>query len=296
MLTDENVDRADRGLRPGHRRHGHVRDALHAQRCGRARAAIPVVHASVFRFEGQLTVVRAVRGPVLPLPLPDAAAARARARLLGRGRARRRARRDGPAPGDRGDQAVARHRRPAGRPAAHLGRARRHVQRGQAAARPDVPGMRRRGRRARQARRRTPRSPRRRRDEGPHPARPANAGQTGRRKSRRPAPRSARSSRTWSTRYPEMGDQLLTADGGLASLRQRLPQRPGRALPAAARDAGRRPRRADHPAGNGRRSAWTGSSLDATRRSSTRSAIRRSSRSRASARTRTFGSTSSSRA
>ena len=44
------------------------------------RAGIPVVHASVFRFEGQLTVLQALSGPVLPLPLPDAAAAGAGAR------------------------------------------------------------------------------------------------------------------------------------------------------------------------------------------------------------------------
>ncbi len=38
------------------------------------RAGIPVVHASVFRFEGQLTTFVPNEGPVLPLPLPDAAA------------------------------------------------------------------------------------------------------------------------------------------------------------------------------------------------------------------------------
>ena len=68
-------------------------------------AGIPVVHASVFRFEGQLTTFVPVRGPVLPLPLPDPAAAGARARLLRGRRPRRRARDHGPAPGERGAQA-----------------------------------------------------------------------------------------------------------------------------------------------------------------------------------------------
>ena len=109
---------------------------------------IPVVHASVFRFEGQLTVFMPVRGPVLPVPLPDAAAARARTRLLGRGRARRGAGHDGPAPGDRGDQGAARDRRPARRAPAHLRRPRRHVLGAPAAARPALPGLRRRRGRA----------------------------------------------------------------------------------------------------------------------------------------------------
>ena len=39
-------------------------------------ARIPVIHASVFRFEGQLTTFVPYRGAVLPLPLPDSAAAR----------------------------------------------------------------------------------------------------------------------------------------------------------------------------------------------------------------------------
>ena len=36
---------------------------------------IPVVHGSIYRFEGQVTVFKPRRGPVLPLPLPRAAAA-----------------------------------------------------------------------------------------------------------------------------------------------------------------------------------------------------------------------------
>ena len=51
---------------------------------------IPVVHGSIYRFEGQVTVFKPDDGPVLPLPLPRAAAARARAVVL-RGRRARRA-------------------------------------------------------------------------------------------------------------------------------------------------------------------------------------------------------------
>ncbi len=56
------------------------------------RAGIPVVHASVFRFEGQLTVFTPLRGALLPLPVPHAATAGAGPGLLRRRRARRRAR------------------------------------------------------------------------------------------------------------------------------------------------------------------------------------------------------------
>ena len=51
---------------------------------------IPVVHGSIFRFEGQVTVFKPHEGPVLPLPLPAAAAAGARTELR-RGRRARRA-------------------------------------------------------------------------------------------------------------------------------------------------------------------------------------------------------------
>ena len=53
---------------------------------------IPVVHGSIYRFEGQVTVFKPHDGPVLPLPLPRAAAARARAVVLRGRRARRAAR------------------------------------------------------------------------------------------------------------------------------------------------------------------------------------------------------------
>ena len=53
---------------------------------------IPVVHGSIFRFEGQVTRLQAGRGPVLPLPVPAAAAAGARAELRRGRRAGRAAR------------------------------------------------------------------------------------------------------------------------------------------------------------------------------------------------------------
>ena len=74
---------------------------------------IPVVHGSIFRFEGQVTVFEPVRGPVLPLPAARAAAAGARAELRGGRRARRAARHHRLDPGARGDQAPPRPRRPA---------------------------------------------------------------------------------------------------------------------------------------------------------------------------------------
>ena len=42
---------------------------------------IPVVHGSIYRFEGQVTVFHPGERPVLPLPLPLPAAARARSEL-----------------------------------------------------------------------------------------------------------------------------------------------------------------------------------------------------------------------
>ncbi len=108
-------------------------------------AGIPVVHASVFRFEGQLTTFVPYEGPVLPLPVPDAAAARARARLLGCRRAGRGARDHGPAPGERGAQAAAGDRRDAGRPAAAVRCPRDRVHRAQAAAGSRLPRLLGRG-------------------------------------------------------------------------------------------------------------------------------------------------------
>ena len=87
--------------------------------------------------------LRPLRGPLLPLPLPDAAAGRAGAELLGERRARRDGRDDGPAAGQRGDEAGARHRRAARRPPAALRGARHPLHRAQGPARPRVPDLRR---------------------------------------------------------------------------------------------------------------------------------------------------------
>ena len=97
---------------------------------------IPVVHGSIFRFEGQVTVFKPYDGPVLPLPAPRAAAARAGAELRRGRRARRAARHRRFDPGARGDQADPRPRRPAHRPPARVRRARASVPHLQGAARP----------------------------------------------------------------------------------------------------------------------------------------------------------------
>ncbi len=102
-------------------------------------AGIPVVHGSIYQFEGSVTVYKPYRGPVLPLPVPGAAAARVGA-VVRRGRsAGDPSRRDRLAAGDRGSQAAARHRHPADRPAAALRRARDGVRRAEDAARSRLP-------------------------------------------------------------------------------------------------------------------------------------------------------------
>ena len=77
----------------------------------------PVVHGSIFRFDGQVTTFipekaakkLGVAGePLLPLPLPGAAAAAPRAELPGGRRPRHPLRHHRDAPGDRGDQDPAR--------------------------------------------------------------------------------------------------------------------------------------------------------------------------------------------
>ena len=141
------------------------------------RHRIPVVHASIFRFEGQLTVFKPYDGPVLPLPLPAAAPARARAVVRRGRRARRAAGHHGLAAGERGAQAAARHRRVAGRPPDPVRRARHDVPRGAAAPRPRLPRLRRR-RRARSSTSTTRSSaclPRGRRSDGQLPSAPRPA-------------------------------------------------------------------------------------------------------------------------
>ena len=110
-------------------------------------AGIPVVHASVFRFEGQLTTFVPFEGPcyrcLYPTPPPPELAPG----LLRRRRARRRARDPRHAPGQRGAQGPARDRQHAGRPPAPVRCPRDRVHRAEAPARPELPGLLRRGRR-----------------------------------------------------------------------------------------------------------------------------------------------------
>ena len=116
-------DRHLRGLRRHRRRYRQLPDALPRQR----RALFsgkPVVHGSIFRFEGQVTVFDPYVGPCYRCLHPRAAARRARAELPGGRRARRAARHHRLDPGDRGDQAAARHGRAARRAPPHLRRAR----------------------------------------------------------------------------------------------------------------------------------------------------------------------------
>ena len=77
----------------------------------------PVIHASIFRFEGQITVFPANGSPCYRCLFPQAAARRGGAVVRRGRRARRPARHHGRPAGDRGDQAGARARRDAGRPA-----------------------------------------------------------------------------------------------------------------------------------------------------------------------------------
>ena len=65
---------------------------------------IPVVHGSIFRFDGQVTTFMAGEGPLLPLPLPRAPAGAPGAELRGGRRPRSPARHHRHHPGDRGRQ------------------------------------------------------------------------------------------------------------------------------------------------------------------------------------------------
>ena len=98
---------------------------------------IPVVHGSIFRFEGMVTVFDPQHGPTYRDMVPEPPPAEM-APELRRGRRARRApghhRLD---PGHRDDQAAARPRRPADRPAPRLRQPRAVVPRVQGAARPD---------------------------------------------------------------------------------------------------------------------------------------------------------------
>ena len=84
MLTEANVDRLIAGydvILDG----TDTFETRYTLNDAAVRARIPVVHASVFRFEGQLSVFKPFDGPVLSLPVSHAATTGARTRLLGRG-------------------------------------------------------------------------------------------------------------------------------------------------------------------------------------------------------------------
>ena len=107
-------------------------------------SGIPVVHGSIFRFEGQVTVFHPGRRAVLPLPLPAAAAARARAELRRGRRARRPARDHRLDPGERGAEADPRSaatRSPAG--SSSSTRSGTTLDEVTVQAQPGVPGLRR---------------------------------------------------------------------------------------------------------------------------------------------------------
>ncbi len=103
---------------------------------------IPVVHGSIFRFEGQVTVFAPGAGPCYRCLFSPTTAARARPELR-RGRRPRCAARDHRLdPGERGAQADPAARRDARRPPAPLRRARNHARRGDCPQRLRLPGLR----------------------------------------------------------------------------------------------------------------------------------------------------------
>ncbi len=142
MLTEANVDRLIAGydvILDG----TDTFETRYTLNDAAVRARIPVVHASVFRFEGQLSVFKPFDGPcyrcLYPTPPPpELAPGCSVAGVLG------------VVPGVMGllqateaHQGAARHRRLAGRPAAHLRRPRRLLPGAPAAARPALPCLRR---------------------------------------------------------------------------------------------------------------------------------------------------------
>ena len=104
----------------------------------------PVVHGSIYRWDGQVTTFIPFAGPCYRCMYPDPAPARAGARLRRGRRARGAAGDRRPAAGQRGLQAAARNRRDPGRPAAAVRRGRHHLRRGPHLARSGLPGLRRR--------------------------------------------------------------------------------------------------------------------------------------------------------
>ena len=135
-----------RGLRPDRRRHRQLRDPLHGQRRGvlpedplRLGLDLPLRRPGL----GVLRRPSRRRGALLPLPLPRAAAA-GHGPVLRRGRRARRALREHRLdPGQRGDQAAHRHRRPAGRQADDLRRPRDGVPQAAGPQGPELRALRR---------------------------------------------------------------------------------------------------------------------------------------------------------
>ena len=111
-------------------------------------SGIPVVHGSIFRFEGQVTVFSPGVGPCYRCLFPQPPPPGARAELRRGRRARRAAGDHRLDPGERGAEADPRPRRLARRPAAPLRRARDDPRRGHRAPEPRLPGVRRPARRS----------------------------------------------------------------------------------------------------------------------------------------------------
>ena len=103
---------------------------------------IPVVHGSIYRFEGQVTVFKPGDGPCYRCLYPSPAAG-ARSVVLGGRRAGRAAGHRRDAADERGAQARRGDRRPADRAAAPLRRARLGLHRGADPEEPGLPGVRR---------------------------------------------------------------------------------------------------------------------------------------------------------
>ena len=274
---------------------------------------IPVVHGSIYRFEGQVTVFDPRERPLLSLPLPVPAAARARAELRRGRRPRRPAGHRRLAPGQRGAEARARDRRVARRPAAPLRRAPHDLRRGRDPPEPGVPRLRRppddhRVHRLRRVLLRRDRA-------GARVVTLVRIPPTLRERSRRRAPGRGRAATTVREvlddlvdRHPALGTQIL-ADGGIAPFVNvylggedvrtldgldtlvpdgetviLLPAMAGGSLPALValgRDKPARPRRVDAarraaaPLAEARRDGSTRSSRARTRPARSRTASRR---------------------
>ena len=227
----------------------------------RLRHRIPVVHASIFRFEGQLTVFQPVRGPVLPLPLPAAAAARARAVVRRGRRARRAARHHGHAAGHEALKLLLGIGEPPTGPPDPLRRARHDASTrcGCAAIRTARCAATTPARSSTSTTRSSACRPRGRRPEHgelPSASRPARRWPAARAPSRSTATSLRAALDDLTEQHPALRSRLLDDDGEIDGLRQRLRRGRGRARPrwASTRRSPTTPR--DRPAGDGRR-LWT---------------------------------------